>query len=79
MYNEADKLKGLLRTFDQSQLNVLLRFGQVAKYRCRSNVAYKNFVTACLDGSDYEVTNKTVVMESGKTFEGMDIIKKVIA
>ena len=30
-------------------LNILIRFGRVAKFRCRSNSAYKNFVSACLE------------------------------
>lgn len=30
-------------------INIMLRFGAVAKFRCRSNVAYENFVNACFD------------------------------
>ena len=26
---------------------MIIRFGSVAKFRCRSNIAYDNFVTAC--------------------------------
>jgi len=30
-------------------LNILIRFGGVAKFRCRSNSAYDNFVNACFN------------------------------
>lgn len=30
-------------------INAILRFGQVAKFRCRSNVAYDNFSKLCFD------------------------------
>lgn len=31
-------------------LNIFCRFGQVAKFRCRSNIAYDNFVNSCFEG-----------------------------
>jgi len=47
--NEA--LKAVLQGVDESDkvliLDTMIRFGQVAKFRCRSNVAYENFVNAC--------------------------------
>lgn len=30
-------------------INIMLRFGAVAKFRCRSNIAYENFVNACFN------------------------------
>lgn len=30
-------------------LNIMIRFGAVAKFRCRSNTAYENFVCSCLN------------------------------
>lgn len=30
-------------------INIMLRFGAVAKFRCRSNVAYENFINACFE------------------------------
>ena len=50
MYIEADKLKEQFKTFSEEQLNIVIRFGQVAKFRCRSNAAYRNFVEACFKG-----------------------------
>lgn len=31
-------------------LNIMIRLGVVAKFRCRSNVAYDNFISACFKG-----------------------------
>lgn len=40
-----------IKDFTQKQrediLNIIIRFGRVAKYRCRSNIAYENFTSAC--------------------------------
>lgn len=55
MYEQAVKINvSLLNTMKdvdddtkKDLLNILIRFGQVAKFRCRSNIAYKNFVDAC--------------------------------
>ena len=47
MYVEADKLKEQFKTFSEEQLNTVIRFGQVSKFRCRNNAAYRNFVEAC--------------------------------
>lgn len=84
MYESAERinkeLKGyidheMLRGYNKQQLeailNVIIRFGAVAKFRCRSNIAYKNFVTACLsdiakveevkeEGKEYTVTRATI-------------------
>lgn len=81
MYSEASKLREMIKAFgfNEAQLNVLVRFGQVAKFRCRSNVAYSNFITSCLDGSDFELTHDTITKADGSSFEVPKIIKKVIA
>jgi len=60
MYESAEKinkdLQQLFSTLNISEfspwqqeqiLNIIIRFGAVAKFRCRSNSAYKNFVTSC--------------------------------
>lgn len=31
-------------------LNMIIQVGQVAKFRCRSNVAYDNFISSCFSG-----------------------------
>jgi len=40
-----------IREFTKRQrediLNIMIRIGQVAKFRCRSNAAYDNFITEC--------------------------------
>lgn len=62
-----EKLKDTLETlhmFDKNKLiNTILWFGQVAKFRCRSNAAYDNFCKCVFEGIvDIERTKK----------EGMD-------
>jgi hypothetical protein len=42
-FNEQNVLKKEL-------IDAILYFGQVAKYRCRSNAAYDNFARECFDG-----------------------------
>lgn len=56
-----------ITTQDKKKLiNAILRFGQVAKFRCRSNAAYDNFATLCFkdiaelervqpEGLDFEI------------------------
>lgn len=81
MYSEANKLKEMIKafSFNEAQLNVLVKFGQVAKFRCKSNKAYSNFINACLEGSDYELTHDSIVKSDGSSFEVPRIVKKVIA
>ena len=80
MYESAERINNDLKqlfnssyykefTIEQREwiLNVMLRFGAISKFRCRSNVAYDNFVNACLrdiaqakrvkenESSEYEV------------------------
>jgi len=87
MYESAgainDDLKQLfgsinIKEFTKEQreriLDVMCRFGAVAKFRCRSNVAYDNFVTSCfkdiskvervkLDNeSDFTILRNTLVV-----------------
>ena len=60
MYESAEKinqdLEQLFNSINLSEfttrqretiLDIIIRFGSVAKFRCRSNVAYDNFTTAC--------------------------------
>ena len=59
MYESAERINNDLKQIFESSyykeftisqreyiLNVMLRFGAVAKFRCRSNVAYDNFVNS---------------------------------
>jgi len=45
-----EDIKNLKPTSKEFLLNILLQFGQVAKFRCRSNTAYDNFSNCCLSG-----------------------------
>ena len=78
MYESAQKINEDLRNLfgsipinqfntrqRQEILNILIRFGAVAKFRCRSNVAYENFVNACLRGI---ATTKRVVINEEREF-----------
>ena len=51
MYEHAEKIRNrlapIINEFDTELVNIMIEFGRVAKFRCRSNAAYKNFVTAC--------------------------------
>jgi len=62
MYESAKRLnedlKGLFNSIPIEQftnqqreeiVNIMLRFGAVAKFRCRSNTAYDNFSNACFE------------------------------
>ena len=42
-FNYVDEQK----VFIKKVLTTMIRFGQTAKFRCRSNTAYDNFVNAC--------------------------------
>ena len=85
MYESADRintdLKQLfgstpLESFNVKQreeiLNIMIRFGAVAKFRCRSNVAYENFINACLK----DISNtKKVELKDGYTIVQADMVK----
>ena len=43
-----EDIKDLKSTSKEFLFNILLQFGQVAKFRCRSNTAYDNFANCCL-------------------------------
>lgn len=47
-------------------LNIMIRLGQVAKFRCRSNTAYDNFINCCLKEI---ATAKRVPIKEGEEFE----------
>jgi hypothetical protein len=67
IYSEAEKLKLAFKGFSKEQLDTVIRFGQVAKFRCRNNVAYKNFLEACFcEVADIEETE--IKKSDGTTF-----------
>ncbi len=60
MYEQAEKLNQRLKSMfnnieikdlqemtKEAIIDIIIRFGQVAKFRCRSNTAYKNFLDSC--------------------------------
>ena len=53
MYTHAENIKEQIHRIGMSeaQLNIMLEFGRVAKFRCGSNVAFANFVNAILRDS----------------------------
>ena len=88
MYESAEKINEDLKqlfysenienfTTEQKEriLNILIRFGSVAKFRCRSNIAFDNFVNACYkdiantqrvqlkDDSDFRVLQAELIKE----------------
>ena len=85
MYESAERInKDIINLFNsipinefsnrqkEDILNIIIRFGSVAKFRCRSNVAYDNFVNACFkeiantkrikvnENDEYEVLHATL-------------------
>ena len=54
MYRHAEKLNKQFVVYranlNNDLLNAIIEFGRVAKFRCRSNTAYKNFVEATFKG-----------------------------
>jgi len=59
-----------IREFTKEQreriLNLMIRLGQVAKFRCRSNTAYDNFIRECFKGI---AETKRVPIKEGEDFE----------
>ena len=45
----AKKGKEFTKEQREMLLNIFIRFGQVCKFRCRSNTAYDNFVNCCFE------------------------------
>ena len=78
MYESAQKINNdlnqlfnscYIKEFTKEQreriLNIMIRFGAVAKFRCRSNTAYDNFVNACFNN----IANcKRVPLKEGESF-----------
>lgn len=68
-----DNLKRLFKdkTFtssDKEELaNMFIEFGRIVKYRCRSNIAYKNFLNVVFDGV-VKIREQPVKTEFGKEF-----------
>ena len=63
MYEQARKINERLKSMfkgieirqkeeisEEAIANIFIRFGQIAKFRCRNNTAYKNFLDTCFDG-----------------------------
>ena len=67
MYIEANKLKEKFKGFTEEQLNTVIRFGQIAKFRCRSNVAYRNFVSECFS-EVAEVEEEKITSDNGESY-----------
>ena len=73
-----ERMRGILinMTPDERKhlINTILWFGQVVKFRCRSNAALDGFTSACfrkiariervqLEGFDFEVSQATKILE----------------
>lgn len=62
MYESASRINKEVKEFFDSPIqqlndnqkefiiNLMIQLGQVAKFRCRSNAAYDNFIRSCFDG-----------------------------
>ena len=62
---------GIRRT--EKLLNLMIELGRVAKFRCRSNVAYRNFISECF--RDIAVIGTQIVeKEFGKPFETIRVL-----
>lgn len=84
MYEEAEKINQRLKVWmianDDAEpdnelnhvelMNIIIRFGQVAKFRCRSNAAYRNFVQSCYKDI-VDVGTEIIIMKDGSSFEGL--------
>lgn len=78
MYESAryinDNLKTLVNNLnltihDKEKLfNLMIELGRVAKFRCRSNAAYRNFLEMVFSGLA-EIKTETVKREIGTEFE----------
>lgn len=95
MYESAERInKDLINLFNSDEvtnftvwqqeqiLNIIIRFGAVAKFRCRSNAAYKNFLEACFrDIAEVQMVKQSENYEIMKAhFNGLqkyyDFLKK---
>ena len=54
----------------------ILRFGQVAKFRCRSNSAYDGFVSVCFEG--IVKTGRTPFLGKEGNFEVLQVTEVLI-
>lgn len=62
---------GAVKELMKDVLNTMIRFGQTAKFRCRSNVAYDNFVKSCFNNIAEVERHKL----EGHDFEILEVIK----
>lgn len=64
-----NEIKGIDNPLTMDLINQIIRIGQVAKFRCRSNVAYDNFMK--------EVFNDIAILErlklEGEEFEVLKV------
>lgn len=49
-------------------LNILIRFGRVAKFRCRSNIAYENFCNSCFS-EIATIVKQSKTLNNGEEYE----------
>ena len=81
MYSQGERinnnlitlLKGIDNNKKKDLLNEIIRFGQIAKFRCRSNTAYKNFI----DTTFKNIATAEVVRPEGLEFDVIQI-KEII-
>ena len=62
-------LEGLNDNTKKGLLNEMISFGQVAKFRCRSNTAYKNFI----DTTFKDIATTEVIRPEGLNFDIIQI------
>ncbi len=88
MYEQAEKINQRLKSMfkgieirakedisEEAIADLFIRFGQIAKFRCRSNVAYKNFLDGCFKDL-FEIVGREEPRPDGSTFTQFKAIKK---
>jgi len=79
MYEQANKLNDEFKVlFDKDMskediINLIIHFGQIAKFRCRSNIAYKNF----LDSVFRDIAKIDNVKIEGLDFEPLKVVEVI--
>ncbi len=74
-HEQAEAINKLFKKLDQKDIiNAILRFGQVAKFRCRSNTAYDNFSKLCFEG----IAELERIQPEGLEFEILRVKEKAI-
>lgn len=58
---------------ERQLLNTIIKFGQIAKFRCRNNTAYDNFVNQC-----FKDIAKTERRQEGETdFRKLQVVEMI--